>query len=530
MHDGLGRAVLLAASVVVPVCGEAGSPPLALHPENPRYFLWRSRPTIVITSGEHYGAILNLDFDYRKYLDTLAREGMNGTRTFAGTYVETGGDFSIAGNTLDPAPGRFISPWARSRMPGYADGGNKFDLAEWDSAFFDRLRDFLSHASEGGVIVELTLFCPLYEESMWRVSPMNPANNINRLGPSVRDDVLTLDRSGGLLPVQEALARRMVEAVAGFDNVILEICNEPYVKNVPKDWQRHLATVVQQAVARLPAPVLISQNIANYAERVTAPHPAVSIFNFHYATPPDAVAWNAHLGKVIGDNETGFRGVEDAPYRMEAWEFILAGGGLFNHLDYSFTAGHEDGTFRFPPTQPGGGGPTIRRQLRVLRDFVLGFDFVRMKPDTSFVREGVPVGGSARALVYPGRAYALYIRRTAASGAFSARWTGVLMPRVSGEYAFHTSSNDGVRLTRVDPQVDFAFGTNGPLERQVDDRAAPLVVDVPAGSWRATWLDPVSGEVLKEQASTPHAGGALRLSAPAWTEDVAVAIRRADAP
>jgi PA14 domain len=530
MHDGLGRAVLLAASVVVPVSGEAGSPPLALHPENPRYFLWRSRPTIVITSGEHYGAILNLDFDYRKYLDTLAREGMNGTRTFAGTYVETGGDFSIAGNTLDPAPGRFISPWARSRMPGYADGGNKFDLAEWDSAFFDRLRDFLSHASEGGVIVELTLFCPLYEESMWRVSPMNPANNINRLGPSVRDDVLTLDRSGGLLPVQEALARRMVEAVAGFDNVILEICNEPYVKNVPKDWQRHLATVVQQAVARLPAPVLISQNIANYAERVTAPHPAVSVFNFHYATPPDAVAWNAHLGKVIGDNETGFRGVEDAPYRMEAWEFILAGGGLFNHLDYSFTAGHEDGTFRFPPTQPGGGGPTIRRQLRVLRDFVLGFDFVRMKPDTSFVREGVPVGGSARALVYPGRAYALYIRRTAASGAFSARWTGVLMPRVSGEYAFHTSSNDGVRLTRVDPQVDFAFGTNGPLERQVDDRAAPLVVDVPAGSWRATWLDPVSGEVLKEQASTPHAGGAWRLSAPAWTDDVAVAIRRADAP
>ena len=81
--------------------------------------------------------------------------------------------------------------------------------------------------------------------------------------------------------------------------------------SVPDDWQRHMATVIQQAVARLPKPVLVSQNIANYALKVADPHPAISIFNFHYATPPDAVAWNAHLRGVIGDNETGFRGTAD---------------------------------------------------------------------------------------------------------------------------------------------------------------------------------------------------------------------------
>ena len=59
--------------------------PLALHPDNPHYFLWRGKPTMVVTSGEHYGAVLNQDFDYRKYLDTLARDGMNGTRVFVGT-------------------------------------------------------------------------------------------------------------------------------------------------------------------------------------------------------------------------------------------------------------------------------------------------------------------------------------------------------------------------------------------------------------------------------------------------------------
>jgi hypothetical protein len=40
--------------------GGAATGPIALHPQNPHYFLFRSKPTILITSGEHYGALLNL--------------------------------------------------------------------------------------------------------------------------------------------------------------------------------------------------------------------------------------------------------------------------------------------------------------------------------------------------------------------------------------------------------------------------------------------------------------------------------------
>src|SRR5882672_12654814 len=97
------------------------SKPIALHPDNPHYFLWRSKPTVLITSGEHYGAVLNLDFDYRKYLDTLAKDKLNLTRTFAGgAYVEPQGAFNIARNTLAPAANLYITPWARSNVPGYA--------------------------------------------------------------------------------------------------------------------------------------------------------------------------------------------------------------------------------------------------------------------------------------------------------------------------------------------------------------------------------------------------------------------------
>ena len=53
---------------------------------------------------------------------------------------------------------------------------------------------------------------------------------------------------------------------------------------------------------------------------------------------------NYGLGKVIGDDETGFRGVADRPYRIEAWDFLAAGGAIFDHLDYSYTIDHENGT------------------------------------------------------------------------------------------------------------------------------------------------------------------------------------------
>ena len=47
---------------------------LSISPDNPHYFLWRGRPAVLIGSGEHYGALMNLDFDYRKVLSTRWRQ------------------------------------------------------------------------------------------------------------------------------------------------------------------------------------------------------------------------------------------------------------------------------------------------------------------------------------------------------------------------------------------------------------------------------------------------------------------------
>ena len=463
--------------------GEAGGP-IALHPDNGHYFLWRGRPTILITSGEHYGALLNLDFDYAKYFKALQADGMNHTRTFSGTYREVAGSFGITDNPLGPKPNRYICPWARTRTPGYFDGGGKFDLTRWDGAYFARLRSFMTAARDAGVVVEMTLFCPLYKDELWRASPMNHANNVNGVGQCGRTEVLTLKHKK-LLDVQLAFTRKIVAELREFDNLYFEVCNEPYFGGVTMPWQHRIVDTIVAAEASLPQSKrhLISMNVANGRAKVARPHPAVSIFNFHYCVPPDTVAMNYRLGKVIGENETGFRGKDDLLYRTEAWDFLLAGGGLFNNLDYSFTPKHPDGTFT-AYRSPGGGSEALRKQLRVLKDFLYGFDFLRMKPDNGVIVNVSPKL-SAWALAERGKQYAVYLH--------------VPLPNKPKRMSDHLK----------------------------DKIEAKLTLDLPRGTYKAQWLDTKTGKAAKAQTLT-HPGGPAKLASPAFANDIA--LRLAAAP
>ncbi len=448
---------------------------LELHPDNPHYFRFRGRAAVVITSGEHYGALINQDFDFRTYLAALAKDGLNGTRVFSGAaYVEPQGAFNIAGNTLAPAEGRFLAPWARSDQPGYAGGGNRFDLTRFDESYFARLADLMEEASRHGIIVEMNLFCPFYGEEQWELSPFHAGNNVNGWSVPSRTDVYTLDRSGPLLDVQMSFVERIVHELNRFDNLYWEICNEPYFGGVTLEWQYAVAERIAQLEKELPNRHLISRNVANAGRdellaghgKVWREHPAVSILNFHYANPPLVVPLNYGLDRVIGENETGFRGTGDEYYRREAWEFILAGGALFNHLDYSFVVGHEDGTFVYPESQPGGGSPALRRQFGILKRFIESFDFVRMRPDNTVIRGGIPRGGRAQVLAEPGRQYAVYVR---------------------------------------------------------EGETLELQLKLPAGAYRYGWLDPRTGETIG--SGILHAAeGIVTLAAPGYSGEVALRI------
>ena len=62
--------------------------PIARHPDNPHYFIYKGKPLVLITTDHHYGAVINLDFDYVLFLDRLHQYGMNLTRIYPGCWNE----------------------------------------------------------------------------------------------------------------------------------------------------------------------------------------------------------------------------------------------------------------------------------------------------------------------------------------------------------------------------------------------------------------------------------------------------------
>lgn len=477
-------------TVAVAVGGCGAAEPIKLHPDNPHYFLFRGKPTILITSGEHYGAVLNVDFDYVRYLDELRSKDLNLTRTFSGSYLEGPATFSIPENTLGPARGRFICPWARSTMPGAADGGNKFDLTKWDDAYFRRLKGFVSEAGKRGIVVELTLFCVLYTDDLWNMNPLNARNNVNGIGNIPKEDVLTL-RDPGLVRVFEAMVRKVVEETNSFDNLYFELVNEPYFLPVLQGFHDRIAQAIVDTETTLPSKHLIAQNYNNGFEKVCNPSPLVSIHNFHYANPPITVAMNYGLNQPIAFDEDGFEGFADRAYRVNAWEFLLAGGAVYDGLDFSFTVSHPDGSYQLPEDSPGGGSPAFRKQLQILKQFIESFDFLRMKPDNSIIKGGVARGDR---LTYTWKHH-------------RSMWWGLdEEPPETRAWAL---------AERGKAHAIYIMGGN----------QATIELDLPAGSYRAEWINTKTGAQDKAE-QIQHAGGVAKLASPPYREDIALRVQR----
>jgi hypothetical protein len=251
--------------------------PIGQHPDNPNYFIYHGKPTVLITSGEHYGAVVNLDFDYDSYLEGLANLGLNHTRVFLGDYVETPGAFCIEKNTLAPASGRFISPWDRSNQAGFAAGGNKFNLDQWNPSYFSRLHSFMQKAEQLGIVVEAVLF---FVGPGWNEMPLNPINNINGTTAIKAVDYMTLS-NGNILTHQKRLATKLIDELNRYENLIVNVANEPWYNNqehdgfsVPprdetKEWIRTVSNWIVEQEQNLPNQHLLSVDYMNEGKAIS---------------------------------------------------------------------------------------------------------------------------------------------------------------------------------------------------------------------------------------------------------------------
>jgi hypothetical protein len=476
--------------VLLSAISEGRAKPISAHPQNPHYYLFRGEATVLITSAEHYGAVINQAFDYVAYLDTLKSHGLNYTRIYPAGFVEPEGAFQLE-NTLAPKPGKLIQPWARSQSPGYYSGGNRFDLDRWDPEYFRRLKDFVAQASERGIIVEICFF-NAQNRGSWPVSPLFWKNNIQGEGHIDKDDVQTLKNSK-MTRRQEDFIRRIVQEVNSFDNVILEICDEPLSYGTPRDlagpWIGHLVEVIKETERALPQKHLLGQQvqgkIGGPIDFSANPDVSVIVTQYDWLTPDEQVGGMRALdylydrNKPIDLNETGYyplnswyAGDKAGDVRVEAWEFMVGGGSSFNNLNGVYSASDPAGTAA--ENQP------VLKTMQSLKQFIDNFDFLRMRPDRTFVVSGIPAGAYCRGMSERGKQYALYHHHSKLKP-----YVYQVMP---GAYA----------------------------ER--------FVLDLPAGTYQADWVDPSTGTILETQKFT-HTGGHRSVSTPKHTVDMALRIK-----
>ncbi|MDX2185457.1 MAG: hypothetical protein SFV32_00860 [Opitutaceae bacterium] len=466
--------------------------PLRPLAANPRYLEWKGKPIVLVASGEHYGSVVNPDFDFYKYLDTIAADNLNHTRIFLGDYVEEEADFGIADNPLMVGD-KFLAPWARSETPGFTRGGNKFDLERWNPAYFERLHAFLDACEKKGVTVEAVLF---FAGAVMKNHPMAAHNNVNGTTPITAKQYLTLE-NGNVLKYQEAYARKLTRELNRHTHVILNLCNEPWFDHQEypgftskssddvRQWIGRVSEWVVDEESRLPNKHVLSVDLTNQGYEVSVREldtvfRHVAAFNVHYDANADILKRNRGVARAFCFNETGFNGIGDDVYRVQGWNFLFNGGAMYGNLDFSFTVTHPDGTAipRYvTDSYDCGGSPSLRRQLGILSRFFESLPIAAMRPDNSMV-----IGGPAAwvGLSDPGRCYAVWFpgegemlaQFVIPKGKWRLDWVNIMTGETRSEEVVHTewafkrkAKREGggvaVRITAVGDEA-----TSPPLEGQ----------------------------------------------------------------
>jgi hypothetical protein len=423
---------------------------------------------------------------------------MNYTRIYAGAMLEPIGKFDV-GNPLGPTPQALVLPWAQTHVPGYLHGGNKFDLDQWNPAYFERLKDFIAKAGERGIVVEICFFNAQYSDT-WPISPLYYENNIQGEGRCPYQDAQTLKRPD-VVRRESDYVRKITQEVNAYDNVILEMCDEaPDVGQPPTPldeagaWVSHLVDVVVETERNLPKKHLVAVQVEG---PVGGPLDLSSSAKVNVIVTQ--YVWQAGFqmggmkglemeythNKPIEFNETDwyplwYRGDAVADSRVEAWEFVVGGGGSFNHLNGRFTPADPAGKTR--------DNVQVLAALKNLKEFIYSFDFLKMGPDKTFVLNGIPAGVYCRGISETGKQYALYHHHS-------------------------TYKEDGTSSYEVKP---------GSYRENLD-------LILPGGAYQADWVDPATGAVLGSETFT-HLGGDRTFATPRHAVDIALRIKRHETP
>jgi Family of unknown function (DUF6298) len=213
---------------------------LAVSATNPRYFATLEDGTerAVYLTGSHIwnnlqdgmgpGADAPAEperFDFDGYLRFLTERGHNFIRLWRWEQFRSQaatGDFHL---NMSP------QPWARTGAGTAKDGKPRFDLEQFDPAYFTRLRERVAKAGEAGIYVGVLLFdgwglhlspAPDHIEG----HPFHANNNVNGVAATSINDVQVLPLDPKVEAIEAAYIRKVVDTLHDLPNVLWEVANE----------------------------------------------------------------------------------------------------------------------------------------------------------------------------------------------------------------------------------------------------------------------------------------------------------------
>ena len=457
---------------------------------NPHYYQYRGKEILLITSAEIYGAVINRQFDYKKYFDLLHKYRLNYTRIYPGAMIEKTG-MSIGENNLAPGP-ETIVPWARSAESGYIGGGNKFDLDKWDPEYFARLKDFISYAGQKGIFIEICFFNAQYPES-FEYSPLYKGANIQGIGDCDHVTFQYMDHDERLFVRQLEYVEKIIVETNEFDNVIYEFIDEPTLFRCNSlrvyKWISALVDKAIEAERRLPKKHMLAQQLEFGVSFADDDRVAVTVTQYIEGLSRQ-VGGTLGLNNVycfdkpIELNETAvlpdwfLKCDPVVSSRSEAWEFMVGGGAAFNQLNGYFCVRNPEGKDKT--------NYVILDALDKLRTFMEGLDYVNMTRDFSIIK-GVSCHANISVISEKGKQYAMYMH--------------------------HGSLNYGsIRRSYYIP----GSGKFAPI----------ITLDMEKGGYEVTFIEPKTLKVVEKRAITCN-GGEFDLPCPEYENDIAILIKAA---
>ena len=226
--------------------------PLRVCAANPRYFADPTGHPVYLTGSHTWESLqdgmlsgyttVTQPFDYTGYLDLLQANHHNFIRLWRWELTNH-----------EP------QPWVRTGSAKALDGQPKFDLRQFNPAYFDRLRARVIAARQRGIYVSIMLFedwvfMAKRKDHPVELHPFHKDNNVSDINGDPNGDGWGIEIHTLQVPevvaVQKAYVRKVIETVNDLDNVLYEICNEG--KRHTRDWQYEMVRYVKSVEAEMP--------------------------------------------------------------------------------------------------------------------------------------------------------------------------------------------------------------------------------------------------------------------------------------